>query len=98
MPTPRTKLTGPADTDSPDEHVTSGRTTPTENHLRGGQAIPATVPVAPRPVAGPLQLAGEPRLETYELLAPGNVVVEVTRNIDTGEQSLVWTDRTELAT
>jgi hypothetical protein len=37
-------------------------------------------------------------METYELLAPGNVVVEVTRNIDTGQQSLVWTDRTQLAT
>jgi hypothetical protein len=96
---PTMKRTGASDTDSVDEHVTSARVAPTTDDLRGGRAIPATVPVEPRPTpAPPLVLADEPRFEEYELMAPGGVVVEVRRNLDTGEQWLSWTNRTQLAT
>jgi hypothetical protein len=95
---PTTKRVGPADTDTPDEHVTSARVAPDTDDLRGGRAIPATIPVEPRPTQAPaLVLADEPRIDQFEVLAPGNVVVEVTHNIDTGERSYVWTERTHLA-
>jgi hypothetical protein len=92
-PTPG--LTGPADTDDPDVRVSSSNPNPTEQDRRTGRT-PAAV-VVDRPQAAPLRLAAEHRTETYELLAPGGVVVAVTHNLDTGATEYVWTDRTELA-
>jgi hypothetical protein len=102
MPTKRTApeypkpgLVGPADTDDPTVRVSSTNPAPTEQDRRTGRT-PAAVAVDP-PRPAPLRLAGEHRTETYELLAPGNVVVDVTHNLDTGATEYVWTDRTELA-
>jgi len=59
---------------------------------------PGLVALPDRPAPpGPLQLASEPRTESYELVAPGGTVVEVTHNIDTGQRSYHWTSRTTLA-
>jgi hypothetical protein len=88
---------GAADTDDPDAFVTSSRPDPTDNDLRTGR-VAAVASVAPRPTGEPqLVLASEPRIEVFEQLAPGNVVVEITHNLDTGSRSYRWTDRTRLS-
>jgi hypothetical protein len=92
---PTAGLTGPADTDDPDVRVSSSSPNPTDQDRRTGRTPAAVAMDPPQPV--PLRLAGEHRTETYELLAPGNVVVAVTHNLDTGATEYVWTDRTELA-
>lgn len=96
-PYPKPGLVGPADTDNPDVRVSSAPPTPTGRDLHTGTTITAVaLPDRPAP-PGPLQLASEPRTESYELVAPGGTVVEVTHNIDIGQRSYHWTDRTTLA-
>ncbi len=95
MPTKKTAdpstnvLHGPADTDDPAVRVST--TSPDNSDLRSGTK-PAAVVVDPLAVP-PLRLIGEPRIETYEQIAPDGTVVEVTHNLDTGEASYHWTDR-----
>lgn len=91
---PSPGVTGPADTDDPDVRVSSVPAAPSATDLRSGTtaAVAVVLPLAP-----PLQLVSDPRIETYEIVAPGGTVVEVTRNIDTGAAlGYVWTDRTRI--
>ena len=89
---PESGLTGPADTSDPSVRVSSTAPTPSETDLRRGTAIAATAIVPPPP---PLALVGEPRIERYELVAPGGTVVEVTRDLDSDQLAYNWTDRVE---
>jgi hypothetical protein len=47
-------------------------------------------------LAGPLQLATDPRVETFLLTAPGGTVVEVTHDLGTGRRAYHWIDPTVL--
>ncbi len=89
---PESGLTGPADTSDPSVRVSSTAPTPSETDLRRGTAIAATAIVPPTPP--PLALVGEPRIESYELIAPGGLIVEVVRDLDSDQLSYNWTDRT----
>jgi hypothetical protein len=92
---PQPGLIGPADTDDPTVRVTSARPTPTDTDLQTGRTSAATAighhrePAA----AAALRLADEPRVESFEVVAPGGSIVVVTRNIDTGAHSVEWTER-----
>lgn len=95
---PAPGVTGPVDTADATVRVSSASPAPTDHDRRTGRT-PAVVPVdRPDPVPPPplLRLTGE-RIEHYELLAPGGVVVEVTNNLDTGETQYRWTDRDQLS-
>ncbi len=91
---PESGLTGPADTSDPNVRVSSTAAAPSETDLRRGTAIAATA-IVPPPPPPPLALVGEPRIESYELLAPGGTVVEVTRDLDSDQLAYHWTARVE---
>jgi hypothetical protein len=92
---PQRGLIGPADTTDATVRVSSTPPAPSDTDLRTGRVQAATAvghhrdPAAP----APLRLATEPRTETYEVEAPGGTIVKITRNIDTGQHSIEWTDR-----
>lgn len=87
---PKAGLTGPADTDDPGVRVTTAQPQPSDYDRRRG-ATPAAAAVGHHePPTPPLRLTSEPRIETYDLQAPGGTPVAVTHNIDTGEATYDW--------
>jgi len=94
---PQLDTAGSADTDDLDVGVLSAPPAASEPD----PCTRTTIGAVPRPdqptlLAGPLQLATDPRVETFVLTAPGGTVVEVTHDLDTGRRAYHWIDPTVL--
>ena len=83
----------PADTIDPTVEVSTITPRPSGSDLTTGTTPGATESARLPAFVEPLHLADEPRIEQYELAAPDGTIVEVTKNIDTGQMDHRWTTR-----
>lgn len=79
-------LTGPADTDDPDQRVSSVTPDKATAATAGRQTVNAVAPL-PKPPATRRNTSND-RTEKYQATRPDGTEVTVTHNLDTGETTV----------